>query len=620
MLTKNGRVYLRHNSINEEIPIVMVLKAMGLTSDHEIMQLVCGSNDAFRRIFASSIEETNKLDVVTRMQALDYIGTKVKVTRRVGPGMPGLAKRPPSEEAAEVLATVVLAHVNVDNLNFRPKAIYLALMVRLFSQCPAKNPELIPSCSQVRRVLMAIEDPSTVDDRDYVGNKRLELAGQLLALMFEDLFKKFNSELKLNIDKSLKKTQRTEQFDALKQFLMHGDHITAGFVRAISTGNWTIKRFRMERAGITHVLSRLSYIAALGMMTRIASQFEKTRKVSGPRALQPSQWGMLCPSDTPEGEACGLVKNLALMTHITTDVDEEPIVHLAFMLGAEGKKHRASLRSISTDSLFLLPDLCCVTGSEFHAPNSFVIYLNGNLLGLTQSPLDFVNNFRSIRRAGHISEFVSVHINTFQKAVHIGSDGGRICRPMIIVTDGQPKVTSQHMADLRNRKITFDDFLAQGLVEYLDVNEENDALIAMYESDVSPLSTHLEIEPFTILGAVAGLIPYPHHNQSPRNTYQCAMGKQAIGAIGFNQLNRIDTLLYLMVYPQTPMVRSKSIELTGYDKLPAGQNAMVAVMSYSGYDIEDALVLNRASVDRGFGRCQVFRKCGTIIKRYPNGT
>lgn len=158
----------------------------------------------------------------------------------------------------------------------------------------------------------------------------------MLSLLFEDLFKNYNKDLKRRFDDELKKSSRTTQFDAGNTMTFTTDGITSGFLRAISTGNWNIKRFRMDRAGITHVLSRLSFISALGMMTRITSQFEKTRKVSGPRALQPSQWGVLCPSDTPEGEACGLVKNLALMTHITTDVDEGPIIKLAFMLGVEG--------------------------------------------------------------------------------------------------------------------------------------------------------------------------------------------------------------------------------------------------------------------------------------------
>lgn len=282
------------------------------------MQVVCGNNDVYRQLFAHNIEEVHKLGIHTKMQALDFLGKQVKVIRKTSPngatawGM----RRPPSEEAMEALATIILAHVPVHNLNFRPKAIYIATMAR--------------------RVLMAMHDESQVDDRDYVGNKRLELAGQLLSLLFEDLFKKFNHDLKLNIDKVLKKSNRASEFDAAQQFRMHGNHITAGFVRAISTGNWSLKRFKMERAGVTHVLSRLSYISALGMMTRIQSQFEKTRKVSGPRALQPSQWGVLCPSDTPEGEACGLVKNLALMTHITTDAEEEPIWNAAFMLGLEG--------------------------------------------------------------------------------------------------------------------------------------------------------------------------------------------------------------------------------------------------------------------------------------------
>ena len=166
---------------------------------------------------------------------------------------------------------------------------------------------------------------------------------------------------------------------------------------------------------------------------------------------------------------------------------------------------------------------------------------------------------------------------------------------MIIVENCKARVTTEHIKLLKQGKATFEDFLKAGLIEYLDCNEENDSLIALYERDIEEKTTHLEIEPFTILGAVAGLIPYPHHNQSPRNTYQCAMGKQAIGAIAYNQLERIYTLLYLMVYPQQPMVKSRTIELINYDKLPAGQNATVAVMSYSGYDIEDALILNSVS-------------------------
>ena len=133
-------------------------------------------------------------------------------------------------------------------------------------------------------------------------------------------------------------------------------------------------------------------------------------------------------------------------------------------------------------------------------------------------------------------------------------------------------------------------------------------------------TTHLEIEPFTLLGVCAGLIPYPHHNQSPRNTYQCAMGKQAMGTIALNQRNRIDTLLYNLVYPMKPMVKSRTIEMIGFEQLPAGQNAIVAVMSYSGYDIEDAIVLNRASLDRGYGRCLVYRNAKATLKRYANQT
>jgi DNA-directed RNA polymerase III subunit RPC2 len=577
---KKDRILLTHNVLVEGIPIVIILKALGGLSDMEIMQLVAGSDGRYQDEFLVNFDEATKVGVFTQHQALEYIGTRVKMGSRRGTFGPQV-RRNHVEEGLDALANLVIAHVPIEGLDFYPKAIYVAMMTR--------------------RVLIASHNPKLVDDRDFVGNKRLELAGQLLSLLFEDLFKQFTSGVKMSIDKFLKKNNRAVPLDAVHMISNHANNIGYGINRAIQTGNWTVKRFNMNRAGVTHVLSRLSYIAALGMMTRISSQFEKTRKVSGPRALQPSQWGMLCTSDTPEGEACGLVKNLALMTHITTNVDEEPVKRWIFTLDAGVEP----IRNFS--------------GAEMHREGSYIIHINGTPFALTRYPKRFAQKFRTMRRRGWISPFVGININTHFNAVHIATDEGRICRPYIIVKNGKQKLKPEHLRLLQMGKATFDDFLNRGIVEYLDVNEENDALITIYEHQVTQSTTHLEIEPFTVLGAVAGLIPFPHHNQSPRNTYQCAMGKQAIGAIAYNQFNRIDTLLYTLVYPQKPMVISKTIQLIGYDKLPAGQNATVVVMSFSGYDIEDALVLNKASVDRGFGRCQVFRKYTTELQKYPNG-
>ncbi|KAI1765846.1 beta and beta-prime subunits of DNA dependent RNA-polymerase [Hypoxylon sp. FL1150] len=579
---KKDRIVLQHNVLVEAVPIVIVLKALGGLSDFEIMQLIAGDNGPFQDDFAVNFEEAVRAGVFTQQQALDYIGSRVKMGGRVKqPGGPMQARRSSIEEGLDALANIIIAHIPVEALDFYPKAIYIALMVR--------------------RVLMAHHNPKLVDDRDFVGNKRLELAGQLLSLLFEDLFKNFMSSLKFNIENSLKKQNRAIAMDPLMQVGTQGRHITDGMNRAIQTGNWNVKRFRMERAGVTHVLSRLSYISALGMMTRISSQFEKTRKVSGPRALQPSQWGVLCPSDTPEGEACGLIKNLALMTHITTNVEEEPVRQWAFTLDSGLEPVRA------------------FSGAEMHRKGAYIVHINGTPFALTRFPKRFAAKFRTMRRRGWVSPFVSINVNNHLSSVFIATDEGRICRPYIIVKNGEAKIQDNHLRLLQAGKATFDDFLKQGIVEYLDVNEENDTLVALYEKDITKATTHLEIEPFTLLGAVAGLIPFPHHNQSPRNTYQCAMGKQAIGAIAYNQFNRIDTLLYTLVYPQRPMVITKTIELIHYDKLPAGQNATVVVMSYSGYDIEDALVLNKASCDRGFGRCQVFRKYAADLQKYPNG-
>ncbi|KAH9752407.1 DNA-directed RNA polymerase III subunit 2 [Citrus sinensis] len=580
---EKGKMYLLLNQFVKKIPIMVVMKAMGIESDQEVVQMV-GRDPRYSALLLPSIE-----------------------VKRSTFGSP-----PNDREgrAFSILRDVFLANVPVHNNNFRPKCFYVAVMLR--------------------RMVEAMLNKDAMDDKDYVGNKRLELSGQLVSLLFEDLFKTMISEVQKTVDIILSKPSRSSRFD-LSQFIVR-DSITVGLERTLSTGNFDVKRFKMHRKGMTQVLARLSFIGTLGHMTRVSPQFEKSRKVSGPRALQPSQWGMLCPCDTPEGEACGLVKNLALMTHVTTD-EEEGSNFSSYCVCEGYALFENDLNSVrECDFLSDQPlcyclgveDLELLSGEELHNPNSFLVIFNGLILGKHRRPKCFADVMRKLRRAGKIGEFVSVFVNEKQRCVYIASDGGRVCRPLVIADKGISRIKEHHMKELLDGVRSFDDFLREGLIEYLDVNEENNALIALYEGDATPDTTHIEIEPFTILGVIAGLIPYPHHNQSPRNTYQCAMGKQAMGNIAFNQLCRMDSLLYLLVYPQRPLLTTRTIELVGYDKLGAGQNATVAVMSYSGYDIEDAIVMNKSSLDRGFGRCIVVKKYTArytaINQKYANST
>jgi DNA-directed RNA polymerase III subunit RPC2 len=523
-----------------------------------------------------SFEEQYTLGILTQQHALAYIGTKIRSARAKNAAGWSTNKKSGAveDEAMDALANYVLNHVPVKNFNFRHKQIYV--------------------CHVIRRLLQTVLDRSLLDDKDYYGNKRLELAGDLYSLLFEDLFKRFNTEVKRSWDKALGKLHRENEVDVTN--FMKTEVITGGFIHAISTGTWNLPRFKMDRAGVTQVLSRLSYISALGMMTRVNSNFEKTRKVAGPRSLQPSQWGMLCPADTPEGEQCGLVKNLALLAHVTSDEPVGPLYRACYDLGVE--------------------DVALLTGQEINGDDACVIFLNGLIVGVHARPVEFVHKLRYLRRRGCLGEFVSVYLNSIQRTVHIASDGGRICRPLLVIEYGRLRLTRSHMTRLERGKATMTDLIKAGIIEYVDVNEENNCFIALKEDEIVPETTHMEIDPLTVLGVVAGLIPFPHHNQSPRNTYQCAMGKQAMGTIGINQYKRFDSLLYTMVYPQKPMVKTRVLDLVNFDKVPGGQNATLAVMSFSGYDIEDAIVLNRASLDRGFGRCLVVKKHQTGLKRY----
>ncbi|XP_056685925.1 DNA-directed RNA polymerase III subunit 2-like [Spinacia oleracea] len=515
IVMEKEKIYLQLNSFQTKVPIMVVMKAMGMQSDQEVMQMI-GRDPRYSSLLLPSIEECATLGVHSKQQALEFLDNKVKKSQ--------FASAQPEKEdrALPILRDVFLAHVPVCENNFRAKCIYAAVMLR--------------------RLLEAFLNKAAVDDKDYVINKRFELSGQLLSLLFEDLFKTMITEVKRKVDAILIKKSQSSRFDFSQHII--ADTISFGLERALSTGNWFIKRFKMDKKGVTQVLGRLSYIQALGFLTKIQPQFEKSRKVSGPRALQPSLWGVLCPCDTPEGESCGLVKNLALMTHVTTDEEEGPLISLfSFKLACQNKEQK---------------------------------YMHGTTTSL---------------------------------------------------------------------------FLREGLIEYLDVNEENNALIALYQDQAQLETTHIEIEPFTILGVISPSQPVTSKYLSGIHIFfslctsvivvmsiPYSINKISIDlviwnltellVVGFRKCTkylRIEsnvTPLWILDFNLVYFFEKTWVFVlliqVKYDKLGAGQNATVAVMSYSGYDIEDAIVMNKSSLDRGFGRCIVMKKKNAIMQRYEN--
>jgi DNA-directed RNA polymerase II subunit RPB2 len=540
-----------------DLPVVILFRALGFIADRDILEHICYDFQDFELMerFRPSLEEA--FVTQDQNQSLDYIGRRCP--RYNIPRAERIAF------AKEKLQRDMLPHIGTEANNETKKAFYLGYIVH--------------------KILMCSLDRRAQDDRDHFANKRMDLAGALLGSQFRLLFTKMTKDIYRSVQKCVDAGKEVNLGAAIRSKTISG-----GLKNALGTGNWG-ERDQPSKTGVSQALNRLTYASSLSHLRRCNTSFGKDGKLARPRQLHNTQWGMICPAETPEGSQVGLVKNMSLMASISVGSPINPILTL--------------LHDWSTQGLDSIHPEAVTRGTK--------VFVNGNWIGINEWPDELYTNLKKLRRQMDINPEVSIIRQISDSELQIRTESGRMMRPLLIVEDQKLKLTSRHIQKLKDDPdYAWENLRQDGLIELIDVEEEESAMIAM---DVSSLHadnyvstyTHCEIHPSMILGVCASIIPFPDHNQSPRNVYQSAMGKQAMGMYASNFQMRMDTQGHLLYYPQKPLVTTRAMEFLKFRELPSGINAVVAIMTYSGYNQEDSLIMNQSAIDRGFFRSIFYR-------------
>ncbi|ASJ16439.1 DNA-directed RNA polymerase subunit B [Thermococcus chitonophagus] len=558
---KDGILYVGIPNVPKPIKFVYIMRALGLERDKDIVDAV-GNDPEVQQILFDNLEDAS--DITTQQEALEYIGKLVA---------PGQAREYRLKRAEYVIDNNLLPHMGVNPEDRIRKAYYLGMMAL-----------------KVIELSLGRRDE---DDKDHYANKRLRLAGDLLKDLFRVAFGQLVKDIQYQMTKTYQRKGEKYTFSNIHRFIRNSirpDVLTERIEHALATGAWP-----GGRTGVSQLLDRTNYVSTLSHLRRVTSPLDREQPHFEARDLHGTHWGRICPTETPEGPNCGLVKNLALMSQITTAVPEKEVKEYLMSLGVVPIEVRRP------------------------SPELWRVYLNGVLIGTVEDGKALTEKIRADRRSGKISDVINVAYYEDVKEVYVNSDDGRVRRPLIIVENGKPRLTKEHVQAVKEGRLKWSDLIKMGVIEYLDAEEEENAYVAMWPWEVTEEHTHLELMPAAILGLPASLVPYPEHNAAPRNTYGAGMAKQSLGLGWANFRIRVDTRGHLLHYPQVPLVDSRIMKAVGYEDRPAGQNFVVAVLAYHGYNMEDAIIINKASIERGLARSTFFRTYEAEEKKYLGG-
>ena len=554
ILYRDKKIVMSLPYIKDVIPVGIVFKAFGFCTEKQISSFIGLDHIPQARQYIVNIVRESFF-ISDQQNALSHIGSS---------SIHIIAADKKRDYAWQVVETEIFPHLGV-SASMSEKALFVGYIIR--------------------KLILTELGMRPEDDRDNYSNKRVETAGILCRELFRTLFKRYIGSIKSQLDK---KKQQPEAITSIKR----STYITQGLRKSFTTGNWGVQKNSYIRTGVAGVLSRMTYGATLSHLRRIVLPVGKEGKNAKIRQIHTSQFGYICPSESPEGKTAGIVLNFSLLTSVSKRI---PTILMKDVV--EKCKNIRQLSDID------IGDLYEYTG----------IFLNGILMGVTTDVFDMIDELKELRKCGVIDNHVSISYDESDDEIQIYSDDGRLLRPLFVLEDNKLKVDET--------ETDWDKLVEKGHIQWVDNSEIESYVVAMVEKDTKKFPCDMmEIHPSMMLGVMGSIIPFPDHTQSPRVAYQCSMGKQALGTFATSYQLRTDTITYTLDYPQRPLVGTKPAKFMGFNDMPSGVNCVVAIACYSGFNQEDSILLNRAAIERGLFVTTSFRTITEMEKKIDHYT